>query len=84
MLQVKTKGRPDSQQTGSANSSRDPLGTEENGSFRLQDNGARRQHRRRAPFLVQGQLIWDGAILANPTNGLSFIPAPGDSLPAEG
>ena len=28
-----------------------PLGTEENRSFRLQDNGARRQHRRRAPFL---------------------------------
>ena len=34
MLQVKTKGRPDSQQTGSANSSRDPLGTEEKGPGR--------------------------------------------------
>ena len=32
MLQIKTKGRPDSRQTGLANSSRDPLGTEENGS----------------------------------------------------
>ena len=31
MLQIETNGRPDSRQTGSANSSRDPLGTEEKG-----------------------------------------------------
>ena len=34
MLQIKTKGRPDSRQAESANSSRDPLGTEEKGPGR--------------------------------------------------
>ena len=34
MLQIETNGRPDSRQTGSANSSRDPLGTEEKGPGR--------------------------------------------------
>jgi len=34
MLQVKTNGRPGSRQTGSANSSRDPLGAEEKGPGR--------------------------------------------------
>lgn len=34
MLQIETNSRPDSQQTGLANSSRDPLGTEEKGSGR--------------------------------------------------
>ena len=34
MLQIETKGRSDSQQTGSANSNRDPLGAEEKGPGR--------------------------------------------------
>ena len=34
MLQIETKGRPDSQQTGLANSNRDPLGAEKKGPGR--------------------------------------------------